>query len=71
MDFFGNVHKITRVETHKEGEDSDVIWRVLIKGEDRHSLTLVFDEEPTEYPLGFPVQVKIKITQTTLNSEAT
>ena len=68
MDFFGKVQKITRVEEHEKDE---VLWRVLIKGSDRHSLTLVFDEEPVDYPLGFPVQVKISVTQTKLTTEAT
>jgi hypothetical protein len=68
MDFFGKVKKITRVEEHEKAE---VIWKVQIKGSGKHSLTLVFDEEPTDFPLGFPVQVKINVTQTTLTPAVT
>jgi len=68
VDFFGKVKKITRVEEHEKDE---VLWKVLIKGSGKHSLTLVFDEEPIDYHLGWPVQVKISVTQTTLTPAAT
>jgi hypothetical protein len=66
LDFFGHIKKITHVvDADKEPGEQD-LWKVLIKGSGKHSLTLVFDEEPTDYPLGWPVQVKISVTQTTL-----
>ena len=68
MDFFGKVKKITHVVDADKDEDT---WRVLIKGPGKHSLTLVFDEEPIDYPLGWPVQVKILVTQTKLAPAAT
>jgi len=63
MDFFGKIKKIIKTETD-EKEDS---WRVVIEDSAKNRLSLIFELDPhDEFPLGFPVQVKVLVTQTTL-----
>lgn len=67
MDWFGKVKEITHVKKADVDPGDEEHWKLKIKGEGKHSMTLVFDENPEEaYPLGFPVQVKISVTQTKL-----